>query len=135
MIPSPSSCAPGARSRDSATQWRVGPCEQEGVPGELKAGSAGGGRSPPLNHAPLPLLEATAIEKVYRNGDVAVAALRGVSLDLAAGDFVAIMGASGSGKSSFMNIVGCLDRPTRGAYFLDGEDVGHLSRDALARAR
>ena len=87
------------------------------------------------DEAPAPLLRAAAIEKVYRNGDVAVAALRGVSLDLEPGDFVAIMGASGSGKTSFMNIMGCLDRPTSGSYLLDGEDVGRLSRDALARAR
>ena len=83
----------------------------------------------------MPLLRAVGIEKVYRSGEVAVAALRGVSLDLEAGDFVAIMGASGSGKSSFMNIVGCLDRPTKGAYLLDGEDVSRLSRDALAAVR
>ena len=81
------------------------------------------------------LLRAVAIEKTYRSGEVAVAALKGVSLDLAAGDFAAIMGASGSGKSSFMNIVGCLDRPTSGSYLLDGEDVSRLSRDALAAVR
>jgi putative ABC transport system ATP-binding protein len=82
-----------------------------------------------------PLLRAVEIEKVYRSGDVAVAALRGVSLELEPGDFVAIMGASGSGKSSFMNVIGCLDRPTNGAYFLGGEDVSRLSRDALAAVR
>ena len=82
-----------------------------------------------------PLLSASAIEKVYRSGDVPVAALRGVSLDLLPGDFVAIMGASGSGKSTFMNIVGCLDRPTSGSYLLAGEDVSRLSRDALAGVR
>jgi putative ABC transport system ATP-binding protein len=81
------------------------------------------------------VVEAIGIEKVYRTGDVPVAALRGVSLRLDAGGFAAIMGASGSGKSSFMNVVGCLDRPTAGAYLLDGVDVSRLSRDALARAR
>jgi putative ABC transport system ATP-binding protein len=80
-------------------------------------------------------VRAIDIEKLYRMGDVAVPALRGVSLELAAGEFVAIMGASGSGKSTFMNIIGCLDRPTKGTYLLEGEDVGRLSRDALARAR
>ena len=88
-------------------------------------------RQEPATH----LLRAVAIEKIYQSGEVAVAALKGVSLDLAAGDFAAIMGASGSGKSSFMNIMGCLDRPTSGSYLLDGEDVSRLSRDALAAVR
>ncbi len=82
-----------------------------------------------------PVIRAVGIEKTYRMGDVAVQALRGVTLDLFPGEFVAIMGASGSGKSTFMNVVGCLDRPTVGSYFLDGEEVSRLSRDALARAR
>jgi len=75
------------------------------------------------------------IEKIYKSGDVPVAALKGVSIDLLPGDFVAIMGASGSGKSSFMNIMGCLDRPTKGSYLLAGEDVSRLSRDDLAGIR
>ena len=85
--------------------------------------------------APAPLVAAAGIEKVYRSGDVPVQALRGVSLELLPGDFAAIMGASGSGKSTFMNIMGCLDRPTKGSYLLDGEDVSRLSRDALAGVR
>jgi putative ABC transport system ATP-binding protein len=73
--------------------------------------------------------------KVYRMGDVEVRALNGVSLSVQTGEFVAVMGSSGSGKSTFMNIVGCLDRPTSGRYFLDGHDVSELSRDDRAEIR
>jgi len=73
--------------------------------------------------------------KVYRMGDVEVRALDGVTLSVRPGEFLAVMGSSGSGKSTFMNIVGCLDRPTSGRYFLDGEDVSELSRDARAEIR
>ena len=75
------------------------------------------------------------VAKTYRTGEVDVHAVRGVSLDIARGEFVALMGASGSGKSTLMNILGCLDRPTSGRYILDGEDVSSLSRDQLADVR
>ncbi len=82
-----------------------------------------------------PLLELRDVWKCYRLGDVEVQALRGVSTDVAAGEFVAVMGASGSGKSTFMNIVGCLDQPTRGTYRLDGTRVSSLSSDERATIR
>jgi putative ABC transport system ATP-binding protein len=86
-------------------------------------------------NAPAPLLALHEVSKVYPMGDVEVHALRGVSLDVAEGEFVAVMGASGSGKSTLMNIVGCLDRPTSGGYLLDGENVSRLDRYALAKKR
>jgi ABC-type lipoprotein export system ATPase subunit len=81
------------------------------------------------------LIELRNIRKTYHVGDVAVPALNGVSLVVAKGEFVALMGASGSGKSTLMNILGCLDRPTSGEYWLDGQEISHLSHDGRAMLR
>jgi putative ABC transport system ATP-binding protein len=75
------------------------------------------------------------LHKTYHMGDVEVPALRGINLTIAGGEFVAVMGSSGSGKSTFMNILGCLDRPTEGKYFLEGNEVGSLSADEWATIR
>ena len=81
------------------------------------------------------LISIRNIEKVYTMGDIEVPALRGVTLEIERSEFVAVMGASGSGKSTFMNILGCLDRPTRGNYFLEGQEVDSLSSDEWASIR
>ena len=75
------------------------------------------------------------VHKTYQTGEVEVKAVRGVTLEIHQGEFVALMGASGSGKSTMMNTLGCLDRPTRGKYYLDGIDVSRLNRDELADIR
>jgi len=81
------------------------------------------------------VISLSAIRRVFIMGDQQFEALKGVSFDVAAGEFVAIMGASGSGKSTCMNILGCLDRPTAGEYKLDGLDVGGMDPDQLAAIR
>jgi len=81
------------------------------------------------------LIRVENLHKTYHMGDVEVPALRGIDLTIDRGEFVAVMGSSGSGKSTFMNILGCLDRPTTGKYFLEGEEVGSLSADEWAQIR
>ncbi|MCD6079281.1 MAG: transporter related [Ramlibacter sp.] len=85
--------------------------------------------------ADAPLIRLRGISKVYGEGQAAVYALRDVSLDIEAGEFVAIMGPSGSGKSTAMNMIGCLDTPTSGEYLFQGTAVHKLSRDQRARLR
>jgi putative ABC transport system ATP-binding protein len=82
-----------------------------------------------------PVLQLDALCKTYTSGDVQVHAVKGVTLSIHQGEFVAIMGPSGSGKSSMMNLLGCLDRPTSGKYLLDGIDVSKLNRNQLADIR
>jgi putative ABC transport system ATP-binding protein len=82
-----------------------------------------------------PIIEIHDLAKIYEMGEHRVYALNGVSMDVHEGEFVAIMGPSGSGKSTMMNMLGALDQPTSGTYFLDGTDVSHLSDDRLAEIR
>lgn len=81
------------------------------------------------------IIEISNLRKDYHVGEVTVHALRGIDLKIRGGEFVAIMGASGSGKSTMLNILGCLDKPSSGDYFLDGVNVNSMDRDELARLR
>lgn len=99
---------------------------------KLADSSQDGARSSPVADA---VIRVEELHKYYELGETRVHALRGVSLDIRIGDFVAIMGASGSGKSTFMNILGCLDKPTSGRYLLEGIDVSKHDKKALALIR
>src|SRR5207253_8046657 len=81
------------------------------------------------------LIETVDLWKTYVMGEEEIHALRGLSLDIERGEYVAIMGPSGSGKSTLMNLIGCLDTPTRGSYLLNGKQVGQMNDDELARIR
>ena len=83
----------------------------------------------------MPVISVRDLVKTYVVGEVTVRALRGANLDIEAGEFVAVTGPSGSGKSTLMHILGCLDRPTSGQFFLDGKDVSQMSKDDLAAVR
>lgn len=83
----------------------------------------------------IPLIEFRSLSKIYTMGDTVVKAADGISLAVYAGEFVAIVGKSGSGKSTCMNIIGCLDVPTTGEYLLDGQNVGQMDKNALAEIR
>jgi putative ABC transport system ATP-binding protein len=94
-----------------------------------------GNREPAIEPKRNAVIHLEKIHKTYHMGDIEVHALRGVSLDIRRGEFVAIMGPSGSGKSTMMNIIGCLDRPSKGQYFLDSEDVSTVDKAGLADIR
>lgn len=81
------------------------------------------------------LIDLKGINKTYKNGDQELRVLKDIDLEVEEGEFVAIMGPSGSGKSTLMNVIGLLDRPTSGEYFLEGQEVGNLSEKKLARVR
>jgi len=85
--------------------------------------------------AEAPVISVKNLVKTYIVGEIEVKALRGVNLDVQRGEFLAVTGQSGSGKSTFMHIAGCLDKPTSGQYFLDGDDVSRMSKDQLASVR
>ncbi|MCH1505387.1 ABC transporter ATP-binding protein [Verrucomicrobiales bacterium] len=84
---------------------------------------------------PEAIIQIKDVEKIFQVGEIEVRALRGVDLTITQGSYVAIMGPSGSGKSTMLNILGCLDRPTRGQYYLGGEDVSKMDDDTLSAAR
>jgi len=115
--PEPGAESPGSRVKRMATSI------------ENKIAAAGDSASDGV------VIRVETVHKYYDLGETRVHALRGVSADIRRGEFVAIMGASGSGKSTFMNILGCLDRPTTGRYILEGTDVSQLSKRELAGIR
>ena len=126
----PSSPAPRSRERAPRARDRVPGPRPPRTPSARSGPSRDSGR--PMSE---PLLRVVDLKRSYTLGDVVVHALRGLSLDIAQGSFFAVVGASGSGKSTLMNILGLLDRPTSGQYFLAGEDVSGFDRDRRAELR
>lgn len=109
--------------------------EMQAAGGGNRAGTMGWDDADRIDNAREHVIETHDLTKVYGKGEIAVHALRGVNVTVDRGEFVAVMGPSGSGKSTLMNILGCLDRPTEGAYVLAGEDVSQLSKEQLAGVR
>ena len=107
----------------------------QATPSRVKDGAVDAGAASRLTMAESTVISVKNLVKTYVVGEVEVKALRGVNLEVQRGEFLAVTGPSGSGKSTFMHIVGCLDRPTSGQYFLDGQDVSRMSKDALATVR
>ncbi|MFO0577924.1 MAG: ABC transporter ATP-binding protein [Polyangia bacterium] len=111
----------------------MNPADRNDAPPIRASAAPSPARAPEPN--PAPVIDIRELDKTYKTGDVEVQALREVSLIIRRGEMVAIMGQSGSGKSTLMNIIGTLDRPTRGSYRLDGVPVEELSENELARLR